>query len=294
MDHDVLGHRSAVLLSIADALRTQYVDPELGARLADVVLNPARGEAVLDDDAWAQNLTTRLRELSGDGHLQVVVRDEDRDAGSGVRAPSERGAGGSGIDDARIDRELGVISLGALYHPRDAGVAVADAFAAVAEAEALVLDLRGCRGGYPEAVQFVATYLFDGTDPVHLFDVFDRPTGTLQQFWTLPYVPGQRRPASSPVFVAIGSETVSAGEALAFVLQRQGRATVVGDRSAGLAHPGDWVRIDRRFVAFVPSCRSFDPDTGKDWEGVGIQPDVQVAAAEAIETIRTILGVDSQ
>jgi C-terminal processing protease CtpA/Prc len=37
-------------------------------------------------------------------------------------------------------------------------------------------------------------------------------------------------------------------------------------------------------LAFIPVGRTFDPDTGKDWEGVGVLPDVEVPADQALDT----------
>ena len=34
---------------------------------------------------------------------------------------------------------------------------------------------------------------------------------------------------------------------------------------------------------FLPTGRTFDPDTGLGWEAEGLQPDVEVPADEALE-----------
>ena len=36
------------------------------------------------------------------------------------------------------------------------------------------------------------------------------------------------------------------------------------------------------YAAFIPVGRTFDPDTGQSWEGVGVQPDVAVPADQAL------------
>ena len=36
-------------------------------------------------------------------------------------------------------------------------------------------------------------------------------------------------------------------------------------------------------AAFVPGRRTYDPDTGWDWEGRGVAPDLQVPADQALE-----------
>jgi C-terminal processing protease CtpA/Prc len=43
-------------------------------------------------------------------------------------------------------------------------------------------------------------------------------------------------------------------------------------------------------VAFIPVGRTFDPDTGKDWEGTGIEPDVKVPADQALDTALRLIA----
>jgi C-terminal processing protease CtpA/Prc len=43
-------------------------------------------------------------------------------------------------------------------------------------------------------------------------------------------------------------------------------------------------RIDDHFMIAVPFARPINPITKKDWEGTGVEPDVKVTAANALET----------
>ena len=42
------------------------------------------------------------------------------------------------------------------------------------------------------------------------------------------------------------------------------------------------VKVGDKFDVFIPVGRTFDPDTGKDWEGTGVAPDVAVPARDAL------------
>jgi C-terminal processing protease CtpA/Prc len=37
------------------------------------------------------------------------------------------------------------------------------------------------------------------------------------------------------------------------------------------------------YAAFIPVGRTFDPDTGEGWEGVGVKPDIAVVADKALD-----------
>jgi len=84
------------------------------------------------------------------------------------------------------------------------------------------------------------------------------------------------------VFVLASGRTGSAGEHFVLSLKRTHRATVIGETTYGAGNFGDTNKIAGGFSAFIPIGRTFDPDTGKGWDYVGVAPDVPVPAAEAL------------
>ena len=66
------------------------------------------------------------------------------------------------------------------------------------------------------------------------------------------------------------------------------RATIVGETTGGGAHPVSGHRIDDHFMIGVPFARAINPISGTNWEGTGVEPDVKVAAADALETARKL------
>ena len=85
------------------------------------------------------------------------------------------------------------------------------------------------------------------------------------------------------MYVLTAARTFSGAEEFAYDLQTQKRATIVGEVTGGGAHPVGGHRIDEHFIIGVPGARAVNPITHTDWEGVGIQPDVKVPAAEALD-----------
>ena len=47
--------------------------------------------------------------------------------------------------------------------------------------------------------------------------------------------------------------------------------------------------ISDHFIAFIPFGRTYDPNTGEDWEGVGVQPDASVEAEKALDVALALL-----
>ena len=141
-----------------------------------------------------------------------------------------------------------------------------------------MLDVRRCRGGSPDGVVLLLSHLF-GAEPVRLSDIESRDDGT-RQFWTVPVEPARRFGPDKPVAVLVGPETFSGGESLAFDLQEQGRAVVVGQPTRGGAHPRVGVVVHPQLELTLPVARSVSLFTGGDWERTGVQPDILVSPDE--------------
>jgi hypothetical protein len=93
----------------------------------------------------------------------------------------------------------------------------------------------------------------------------------------------EHRLAKAKVFYLTSKRTRSAGEHFALALQRTHRATLIGERTAGANHFGGIEPIGAGLAAFIPVGRTYDPDTGKDWEGTGIVPDIEVPVDQALD-----------
>lgn len=128
---------------------------------------------------------------------------------------------------------------------------------------ALILDLRKCRGGNPGMVALISSYLLDEEEPVHLNSLYWREYDFTQQYWTLPYVPGKRF-GDIPIYVLTSKDTFSAGEEFAYNLKTSQRATVVGEITMGGAHPGSPYRIHPHFEVFIPVGRAINPITDQN------------------------------
>jgi C-terminal processing protease CtpA/Prc len=131
-------------------------------------------------------------------------------------------------------------------------------------------------------VAYVCSYLFDD-EPVHLNDLYFRPSNETRQYWTSPSLPGKRY-LNRPVYVLTSKNTFSGAEEFSYNLKNLKRATIVGETTGGGAHPGGTERLGDYFTAFIPSGRAINPITKTNWEGTGVEPDIKVAADDALKT----------
>ena len=172
----------------------------------------------------------------------------------------------------RLPENLGLIELTVIPPAASAGDAIAAAMRLVEHTQGLILDARAARGGSPDGVAFLCSFLFPDGD-VHLGDIVEGPAGPARQYWTSAYLPAPRY-LDRPVYVLTSASTFSGGEELAYDLQALGRATIVGEVTRGGAHPSEVVSLTEHVELRLPVARTVNPVTGGNWEGVGVQPDV--------------------
>lgn len=96
-------------------------------------------------------------------------------------------------------------------------------------------------------------------------------------------MPGRRFGSTKPVYILTSHRTFSAAEAVAYDLQALGRAVIVGETTGGGANPFEYRRIHDHFAVDLPESRSINPITGTNWQDVGVKPDVEVPAEQALD-----------
>jgi C-terminal processing protease CtpA/Prc len=109
------------------------------------------------------------------------------------------------------------------------------------------------------------------------------PAGVLRRQHVVEPDPTEHRLFTAKVFYLTSARTASAAEHLALAFKRTHRAVLIGEPTSGANHFGGREPLGAGLSAFVPVGRSFDPDTGEDWEGRGITPDIAVPSDQALD-----------
>lgn len=282
---------AAIVDQVATLVRKHYVFPEVGQAVADRLAaagSDGRYDDLTEPADLAERMTADLQVGNDDKHLRLLYHvdelfDDDADPvaeeAAWVRHVELTAAGMARAE--RLAGNIGVLEIRpTLYDPKYAAAAAAGAMAMLWATDALLLDLRGCRGGSPDMVALLCSYLFDD-EPVHLNDLVTPSAGTVRQYWTVPQLVGPRFGGTKPIWVLTSPTTFSAAEELTYNLQQHGRAVVVGERTRGGAHPREGFTVHPHLEASVPIARAVNPVSGTNWEGVGITPDLEVAADAA-------------
>lgn len=276
--------------AVAARIRNIYFDPAAADRIADDLETAAEAGAfdpLVDGRDLAAELTTRLR--PSDGHFRVIFNP----AATAPGGPTEAPAPELDLEPLRhygfrkveiLPGNVGYIDLRQFSmirfdDPADPARKAADAaLDFVAGTDAVIMDLRGNGGGEPSMVGYLVSAFTAAGAPV--YNIFHSRTGTATE------APEISRPAPRldvPVYVLIDRRSGSAAEALPYTLQAAGRATVVGETSAGAANPGEMIPVGGGFAVFVSDGSPRNPFTGTNWEGTGVQPDIATPSAQALE-----------
>jgi hypothetical protein len=279
----IVGHIGALV-------EEHYIFPEVAAAVSGVLAaGLAERRYPADAPALAAAVTSDLQSVNGDKHLRLIYHDEaleERTPGDDAeeRAMFASWAGqtcGGVACVRRLAGNVGYLELRPILFPAAmSGETITAAMSVLAATDALLIDLRQCRGGEPGTAVFLASYLWDD-EPVQLTGLRERKDNLVRQAWTLPYVPGRRFGRAKPVYVLTSATTFSGGEQLTYDLQQAGRAAIVGERTRGGALAREGFVVHPHLEATISVAESVNPKTGGNWEGTGVAPDIETTADRA-------------
>ncbi|XP_007233627.3 retinol-binding protein 3 [Astyanax mexicanus] len=155
---------------------------------------------------------------------------------------------------------------------------------------AMVLDLRYAVSGELSGIPYIVSYYTDAEPLIHIDSVYDRPSDSTTELWSMPTLLGQRYGSSKPLIILTSKNTVGVAEDVAYSLKNLKRATIVGENTAGGSVKIDKIKVgETDFYVSVPVAKSTNPISGKSWEVTGVAPDVEVNAEDALDAATEII-----
>jgi retinol-binding protein 3 len=278
--------RASVVEQLTSMIEAGYVVPETARAAArNLRATQASGdyEGISTAKAFAERLTMDLRSATHDKHIAVFFDPEPAAPPKSSAAPVQtRERFNFGF--ARIERlsgNIGYLDLRSFANLDEGRETASTYLDALANFDAIIIDLRQNGGGNTPMAAYIASYFF-GPKPAHFTDMYWRDQNKTVELWTSENLPG-RRSVNQPLYLLVGPSTFSAAEDFCYALQQLKRATLVGETTGGGAHMGRGLqRLSPLFTAFVPVGESINPVTKTNWENVGVQPDVKVPKERAL------------
>lgn len=292
------AERLTVVDAVAATLRAHYMLTDQAGKIAPALQKKARDgayETATTKEALARALTADLVAMSGDLHFFVGVDPQWISTRRAMEDPARRPAlrAAEAVELARtnfgfttvsrLEGNVGYLNLAYFADPDLSHDTAAAAMRFIGQCDAVIIDLRYNNGGHLEMAQFIASYFFRGDKDQLLFDYSYTQDGKRidRGQWVLPALPGPRL-LTQPLYVLTGSTSFSSAEWFSVAMKKLGRATLVGARTAGGAHPVDRKPVDDAFFLQTPIGQIRDPVDRGDFEGVGVAPDVAVPSVDAL------------
>lgn len=258
----------------------------------------------------AKLLTDDLQAVHKDGHLHVALAE-----------PPQQGSGGPGpiarkfpplIQSAKtIAPGVAYIRFSAFFGTDEEMAGVRKWLAENRNAKTLIFDLRNHHGGGLDEQDAIFSYIYGTKTPLVKMAVakstYDSGQSPLESGPTLVFasegdkmvgthsaIPGEDTALrKAKVYLLVSNRTASAAEHFALALKSTGRATLIGEATAGANHFGGTRPLNDHFDVWMPIGRTYDIASGKDWEGDGIAPDIAVDPKDALVFALQKAGVSS-
>jgi C-terminal processing protease CtpA/Prc len=294
--------RAEVVKGVGDLMQKLYIFPDKAKGMQELLnkkLQAGQYDQIGDVQVFAKTLTEDLRSVSKDRHIRVtygpeiVKRIRARESQSADEREKERQQAiredrkrNFGFQEVKIlDGNIGHLDLRGFSGFRESAETAVAAMNFLANADAIIIDLRRNGGGSPATIQLLSSYFL--REPTHLNSFETRGEDTLQQFWSFHYVPG-RPMFNTDLYILTSRRTFSAAEEFTYNMKNLKRAMIIGETTGGGAHPGGSRIVNDYFLVWVPTGRAVNPISKTNWEGTGIAPDVSVESEKALEKARII------
>ncbi len=149
---------------------------------------------------------------------------------------------------------------------------------------AIIIDLRDNGGGYSETMDFLLGFFLK--DGLQISESRLRKGNRLVKSFVSSDPAVKKVPDDVPVFILVSNRTSSAAEAFAYVLQQYRRATVIGKQTQGEGNAGELFVVNDSLYMMIPTMENINPVSRKSIDGIGVVPDIEIAADKAIDAAK--------
>lgn len=293
--------RKAVIETVNQLIIERYVIRDIAQQLADHLNRKFKGgsyDTLQSPAEFARILSADLRKSSNDNHFYIEYNPERAKLVTAEKSQSPEEIEKANKAMAEKERltnfgfkkveilkgNVGYLDLDFFANPDYAGATAVAAMNFLANSDAVIIDLRDTPGGEPTMVQMLSSYFVRGTDQgrTHLNTLEQVYDGRVEQYWTMPYVPGKRM-YDTDLYILTDGYTGSGAEEFTNNMKALERAVIVGETTVGSGHNVDIEVIQESFVMHLPVRRPVNPITGTGWEGTGVEPHISVPGKQALD-----------
>lgn len=286
--------KSEVIQLISENLLETYIDLEIAQEMNSALksnLKSNKYKSVTNPNDFAKLVTHDLQNVSHDLHLRLNY-DPKKIAQSKRVMPEEMKKQRDkmmamkmaeinyGFTEVKVLKgNIGYLNLRMFTNIEQGKEAATAAMNFLYNTNAIIIDLRENGGGVPSMMQLLSSYFTDAK-PVLLSNFYERKTDSKTQLFTFETVDGKRM-TNKPLYLLTSKNTFSAAEAFAYTLKHLDKAIVVGEITKGGANRTKTMNLNDDFSISLPYIQAIHPVTKTNWEGKGVQPNIETNNNEA-------------
>ncbi|WP_298443041.1 S41 family peptidase [uncultured Ferrimonas sp.] len=277
-------------------MRQHYIAPERIDAIEQWVLarqHAGAYQSITTLAQFAKVVGGDIRQISGDAHLSLYVQAKGEPISHILPTPTGKLSHNFAFEQLRyLPGNIGYLKFNK-FSPDDGAMAVADqAMLWLQQADALIIDLRDTVGGSPQLAQHLLSYFFAADTP--LWRVYWRGDEVAEQIKALAVAKHDRFKTGIPLLLLTSDDSASATELFASVLQANGKARTVGSVSGGAGYYVGVEAITEQLIFRISKAKPVISINNRNWEGVGVLPDVAVPAMDALDRAQHLLRTEQQ
>ncbi len=289
--------KADILTNLIQKIEKIYPFPEISEKIiAGLKTQISNGyyDGVASPVEFATQVTNSLEEFSKDKHLDLIYNPElakallEGTTNSSDYTDEEAKIeiwNNYGFKELKIlEGNVGYLNLSVFFSTDYAGKIADISISYFSNCNALIIDLRQNGGGWGDMVVYLLGYLIDNKEPLLLNITESTMDSTIYSEMVPTYVPGKKL-TNIPIYILTSPATASAAESFTSHLKYfNANVKIVGKKTKGAENPVEHIAIDENFVLQIPAWKKIYAKNPIVWEGVGINPDIEVDPGEAMVT----------
>lgn len=283
-----LTERNRQIVEIADEINKYYIFEDVADQLSKKLKSEIELKTFdnLTDKEFAKSLSSYLTKNGNDLHFNVLYRPDQEDEKKVdekellKKYDSINRQWNYGFEKVtRLDGNIGYIEYTGFPEGNKSAQQILDAaMNFVSNTNALIIDLRNNQGGDGKMVELFLSYFFD--KKIKLNETYTRYNNKTTNSYTIKKVNGKKY-LDKPVYILVNNKTISAAEALAYNLQQNKIAKIIGDTTYGAANPVKVFFIGKKYHLFIPISIEKNSITNTNWEHIGVDADIKISSEKA-------------
>jgi C-terminal processing protease CtpA/Prc len=289
-DAQDLAERNKQIIEIADKINEYYIFEDVANQLSKKLKSEIDNKTfdTLTDAAFAKSLSSYLTKNGNDLHFNVLYRPSQEEEKKAVNEKEMlqkydkiNKQWNYGFEKVtRLDGNIGYIEYTGFPEGNKSAQYILDAtMNFVSNTNALIIDLRNNQGGDGKMVKLFLSYFFD--KKIKLNETYTRYNDKTTEYYTMQNVNGKKY-LNKPVYILVNNKTISAAEALAYNLQQNKVAKIIGDKTYGAANPVKVFFIEKKYHLFITISIEKNAITNTNWEHKGIDADIKISSEKAL------------